>query len=248
METGVTRMTIGRAPWGLSQHSTLTPPEERGRGRGRDNRDLRNVIHDRDARGWIENWHRERERNEQRDDRGYDYYGPFYDQPHRQRSPEGGHILGGVKAYSRDLKRVRWPLYFKTLGIEKYDGSTNPFEWLEVHQLAIEATGGDSYVVANYLLVCLSSSASTWLLGLPVGLLHSWNDLCRVFTSNLCATCAHLVVDYRDGNSGMGTRYPPGTRPDGYGYGDDFLSVGGTRTRPEPNRDGYGTCIFFTRG
>jgi hypothetical protein len=33
-----------------------------------------------------------------------------------------------------------------------------------------------------------------------------------------------------DGNSGTGTRYPSGTRPDGYGYGDDFLPAGGTRT------------------
>jgi hypothetical protein len=32
----------------------------------------------------------------------------------------------------------------------------------------------------------------------------------------------------RDDNSGMGTRYPLGTRPDG--YGDDFLSAGGTCT------------------
>jgi hypothetical protein len=55
------------------------------------------------------------------------------------------------------------------LGIEKYDGSTNPAEWLEVYQLAIEATRGDSYVMANYLPVCLSSSTRTWLLGLSRG-------------------------------------------------------------------------------
>jgi hypothetical protein len=30
-----------------------------------------------------------------------------------------------------------------------------------VYQLAIEATGGDSYIIVNYLLVCLSSSART---------------------------------------------------------------------------------------
>jgi hypothetical protein len=46
-----------------------------------------------------------------------------------------------------------------------------------------------------------------------------------------------------DGNMGMGTRYPSGIRPDGYGYGDDFypwvVSVS------DPNRDGYGTDIFF---
>jgi hypothetical protein len=49
----------------------------------------------------------------------------------------------------------------------------------------------------------------------------------------------------RDGNSGMGTRYPLGTRPDGYGYGDDFLPVGGTRTQIEM---GTGRVFFFTRG
>jgi hypothetical protein len=59
------------------------------------------------------------------------------------------------------LKKVRWPLNFKMLGIEKYDGSTNPAEWLEVYQLAIEAAGGDSDIMANYLLVCLSSFAKT---------------------------------------------------------------------------------------
>jgi hypothetical protein len=45
----------------------------------------------------------------------------------------------------------------------------------------------------------------------------------------------------RDGNSSTGTRYPSGTRPDRYGYEDDFLPAGGTRTRPESRRirDGY---------
>jgi hypothetical protein len=31
------------------------------------------------------------------------------------------------------MKRVHWPLNFKTPRIEKYDGSTNPAEWLEVY-------------------------------------------------------------------------------------------------------------------
>jgi hypothetical protein len=56
-----------------------------------------------------------------------------------------------------------------------------------------------------------------------------------------------VLTVLRDGNSAMGTRYPPDTRPDGYRYGDDFLSVSGIRTRPESRwvRDGY---FFFTRG
>jgi hypothetical protein len=52
-------------------------------------------------------------------------------------------------------------LNFKPSRIEKYDGSTNPAEWLEVYQLTIEAAGEDSYVMANYLPVCLPSSART---------------------------------------------------------------------------------------
>jgi hypothetical protein len=36
-----------------------------------------------------------------------------------------------------------------------------------VYQLAIKTTGGDSYVMANYLPIYLSSSVGTWLIGLP---------------------------------------------------------------------------------
>jgi hypothetical protein len=86
---------------------------------------------------------------------------------------------GGIKPLSRDLKRVRWPLNFKLLGIKKYDGFTNPAEWLKVYQHTIEAPGGDSYIMANYLPICLSSSARTWLMGLPTGSVCPWSDLCR---------------------------------------------------------------------
>jgi hypothetical protein len=143
--------------------SSLTPPEERGRRRDWDDRDLHDVIHSKDARSWIKNQRQESEHLEQerREERHYDYYGPYYDQPHRQHSPKGGRNGREVKAFSHDFKRVCWPLNFKPSGIDKFDGSTNPVEWLEVYQLAIKAIGGDSYVMANYLAVCLLSSAKT---------------------------------------------------------------------------------------
>jgi hypothetical protein len=64
--------------------SSLTPLEECSRRRDRDDRDLHDVIHVRDAHGQIksrrqENEHLEQEKCEERD---YDYYGPYYDQPH----------------------------------------------------------------------------------------------------------------------------------------------------------------------
>jgi hypothetical protein len=53
---------------------------------------------------------------------------------------------------------------------------------------------------------------------------------------------AHQVIR-RDDNLGTDTRYPSGTRPDGYEYRDDFLPTGDTRTRPESRR-----VFFSTRG
>jgi hypothetical protein len=109
--------------------------------------------------------------------------------------PKGGYNAGGVKAFTHDLKMVRWPRNIEPSRMEKYDGSTNSAEWLEVYQLTIEAASRDSYVLANYLPVCLSSSTRTWLLGLPAGSAHCWNHLCRLFTSNFRATSARPRVD-----------------------------------------------------
>jgi hypothetical protein len=111
-----------------------------------------------------------------------------------------GHIPGGVKAYSLELKRAQWPVNFKPTGIEKYVRSTNPAKWLEVYQLTIEATRGDSYIMANSLPICLSSSTRIWLLGLPAGSARSRNHLPQLFTSNFCATCAQPGVDWDLGN------------------------------------------------
>jgi hypothetical protein len=82
-----------------------------------------------------------------------------------------GWDVGGIKSFSHHLRKVIWPPTFKPSMINKYDGSTKPAEWLEVYPLAIEATGGDPYVMANYLSIRLSSLARTWLMGLPTGLL-----------------------------------------------------------------------------
>jgi hypothetical protein len=104
--------------------SSITPLEEHGRGSDKDNCDLRDIICGRDAHDQIENRRRnqEREEQEQRDERDYDYYGPYYNQPHWERSPEAGHIPGGVKAYCRDLKRVRWPVNFMHRGLGSTTG------------------------------------------------------------------------------------------------------------------------------
>jgi hypothetical protein len=99
----------------------------------------------------------------------YDMYDPYYEQPTRHHSPLRAWESGGIKPFSRDLRMVIWPPNFMSLAIDKYDGSNNPVECLEVYQLTIEVAGGDSYVMANYLPIFLLSSTGTWLMGLPTG-------------------------------------------------------------------------------
>jgi hypothetical protein len=41
--------------------------------------------------------------------------------------------------------------------------------------MVIEATGGDDWVKANYLLMTLSGAATSWLTNLPEGTIHSWD-------------------------------------------------------------------------
>jgi hypothetical protein len=94
------------------------------------------------------------------------------------------------------LKKVCWPLNFKPLEIEKYDGSTNLAEWLKMYQLTIKATGGDLYVMDNYLTSCLSSLVRTWLMGLSTSSVCSWSDLCQKFISDFRATCVRPGVDW----------------------------------------------------
>ncbi|GJN36976.1 hypothetical protein PR202_gb25885 [Eleusine coracana subsp. coracana] len=47
--------------------------------------------------------------------------------------------------------------------IEKYDGQTNPREWLQLYNTSIQSARGDSYVMANYLPVCLDPAVRIWL-------------------------------------------------------------------------------------
>jgi hypothetical protein len=125
-----------------------------GQGEG----DLWDVLRTKDECGRIENRRQDRDRVEHKrhNERDHDWHGPYYAQLARHYSPTRGWNAGGIKPFSHNLKRVHWPLNFKPSGIDKYAGSTNTAEWLEVYQLAIEVAGGDSYVMTNYLPICLS--------------------------------------------------------------------------------------------
>ncbi|GJN16519.1 hypothetical protein PR202_gb03518 [Eleusine coracana subsp. coracana] len=96
---------------------------------------------------------------------------------HRRSSTPTDDEIDGIKAYIPTFRIARWPKGFKSVPIEKYDGQTNPREWLQLYSTAIRSTGGDSYIMANYLLVCLDPAVQIWLTSLPEESITSWGDL-----------------------------------------------------------------------
>ena len=85
----------------------------------------------------------------------------------------------GYHAFTNELRRVNWPTKFKPELSEKYDGSIDLIEFLQIYTTAVQAAGGSEKVMANYFHVALRGSACSWLMNLPPGSIGSWDDLCH---------------------------------------------------------------------
>jgi hypothetical protein len=95
-------------------------------------------------------------------------------------TPTGARIQAGVPlagvgcaALVDHLRAATWPSKFRPHLPEKYDGTTNPSEFLQVYVTAITAAGGDTTVMVTYFHVALSGPARTWLMNLTLGSIYS---------------------------------------------------------------------------
>jgi hypothetical protein len=117
------------------------------------------------------------------------------------RSQAGVPLAGvGCVALADHLRAATWSSKFRPHLPEKYDGTTNPSEFLQVYVTAITTAGGDTTVMATYFHVALSGSARTWLMNLTPGSIYSWEELCAWFAANFASAYqrhgveAHLHV------------------------------------------------------
>jgi hypothetical protein len=101
------------------------------------------------------------------------------------RSQAGVPLAGvGCAALADHLRAVSWPSKFRPHLAEKYDGTSNPSEFLQVYVTAITAAGGNIAVMVTYFHVALSGPARTWLMNLAPGSIYSWEELCARFVAN----------------------------------------------------------------
>jgi hypothetical protein len=93
----------------------------------------------------------------------------------------------GCAALADHLRAASWPSKFWPHLLEKYDGTSNPSEFLQVYVTAITAAGGNTAVMATYFHVALSGPAQTWLMNLASGSIYSWEELCARFVVNFAS-------------------------------------------------------------
>jgi hypothetical protein len=109
-------------------------------------------------------------------------------------TPRGARIQAGVALAGvgcatlvDHLRAATWPSKFRPHLPEKYDGTSNPSEFLQVYVTAIMAVGGDTAVMATYFHVALSGPAWTWLMNLTPRSIYSWEELCAWFIVNFAS-------------------------------------------------------------
>jgi hypothetical protein len=90
---------------------------------------------------------------------------------------------------------VRWPEKFRPRAIEKYDGSTNPEEFMQVYSTILYAAGVDDNALANYLPAALKGSGRSWLVHLPSRSISSWEDLWQQFVANFQGTYKRHAIE-----------------------------------------------------
>jgi hypothetical protein len=108
--------------------------------------------------------------------------------PMGTRSQTGVPLAGvGYAALADHLCATSWPPKFRLHLPEKYDGTSNPSEFLQVYVTATTAAGGNTAVMATYFHVALSGPAQTWLMDLVPGSIYTWEELCAWFIANFAS-------------------------------------------------------------
>jgi hypothetical protein len=108
--------------------------------------------------------------------------------PRGARIPAGVPLVSvGCAALADHLRAATWPPKFRPHLPEKYEGMSNPSEFLQVYVTAITAAGGNTAVMASYFHVALTGPTRTWLMNLTPGSIYSWEELCAWFTANFAS-------------------------------------------------------------
>jgi hypothetical protein len=197
---GMAHSTSTRSrPWSSRRQREATVSVRSPSVRGAQTDDLREELNCRrtgeDAQISLERA-RERRQNIEGHNLDQDFAAATLQTPMGTRSQTGVPLAGvGCAALADHLRAASWPPKFRPHLSEKYNGTSNPLEFLQVYVTAITAVGGNTAVMATYFHVALSGPARTWLMNLAPGSIYTWEELCARFVANFDNTYQQHSVE-----------------------------------------------------
>jgi hypothetical protein len=85
----------------------------------------------------------------------------------------GDYYSGGFEALSKPLRRVDWPRHFRPVTPARFNGSSDPVDFLRQYNVAIRSARGDGRVMANWFPMDAKDEPRRWIRGLPPGSISS---------------------------------------------------------------------------
>jgi hypothetical protein len=110
--------------------------------------------------------------------------------------PQRGHVVPHAAAFqgvnyldersplAPQLQVSPWPANFRVGTYPKYNGSTDPAQYIMSYQVTIASSRGDDATMAKSFIIALEGSALTWYTRLPPLSIDSWRSLRDKFLLN----------------------------------------------------------------
>jgi hypothetical protein len=97
---------------------------------------------------------------------------------------QGINYLDERSPLAPQLQVSPWPANFRAGTYPKYNGSTNPAQYIMSYQVAVASAGGDDATMAKSFIIALEGPALTWYTRLPPLSIDSWKGLRDKFLLN----------------------------------------------------------------
>jgi hypothetical protein len=96
--------------------------------------------------------------------------------------------------FANELLSVRLPYKFKPSNHTKYDGKTEPKQWLRIYSQSIELAGGDDDIKALFFPMTLEAMPLQWFDKLSPESIRGWKDLQRAFCEKFASIITHPIT------------------------------------------------------
>jgi hypothetical protein len=97
---------------------------------------------------------------------------------------QGVNYLDERSPLAPHLQVMPWPANFRAGTYPKYNGSTDPAQYIMSYQVAVASSGGDDATMAKSFIIALEGPALTWFTRLPLLSIDSWRSLRDKFLLN----------------------------------------------------------------